>query len=80
MNRRQVVAWALYDFANSSFAAVIAATIYATYYAQVVVGNVHGEGDLCQFAVAHLGGEPTTQMTLNTFHFAGTSWVDIIYF
>ncbi|MBI2883971.1 MAG: MFS transporter [Candidatus Methylomirabilis oxyfera] len=46
MNRRQVVAWTLYDFANSSFAAVIAATIYATYYAQVVVGNVHGEGDL----------------------------------
>src|SRR5574337_25882 len=46
MNRRQVVAWTLYDFANSSFAAVIAATIYATYYAQSVVGNVHGEGDL----------------------------------
>ncbi|CBE68614.1 MAG: MFS transporter [Candidatus Methylomirabilis oxygeniifera] len=46
MNRRQVIAWTLYDFANSSFAAVIAATIYATYYAQVVVGNVHGEGDL----------------------------------
>ncbi|MBZ0168780.1 Major facilitator superfamily MFS_1 [Candidatus Methylomirabilis lanthanidiphila] len=46
MNRRQVVAWTLYDFANSSFAAVIAATIYATYYAQVVVGNDHGEGDL----------------------------------
>jgi UMF1 family MFS transporter len=46
MNRRQVVAWTLYDFANSSFAAVIAATIYATYYAQIVVGNAHGEGDL----------------------------------
>ncbi|NJD68564.1 MAG: MFS transporter [candidate division NC10 bacterium] len=46
MNRRQVVAWTLYDFANSSFAAVIAATIYATYYAQVVVGNDRGEGDL----------------------------------
>src|SRR5574337_384071 len=46
MNRRQVVAWTLYDFANSSFSAVIAATIYATYYAQVVVGIVHGEGDL----------------------------------
>ncbi len=46
MNRRQVIAWTVYDFANSSFAAVIAATIYATYYAQVVVGNVHGEGDL----------------------------------
>ncbi|MBZ0160810.1 MAG: MFS transporter [bacterium] len=46
MNRRQVVAWTLYDFANSSFAAVIAATIYATYYAQAVVGNTRGEGDL----------------------------------
>lgn len=46
MNRRYVVAWTLYDFANSAFAAVIAATVYATYYAQVVVGNDHGEGDL----------------------------------
>ena len=46
MNRRQVLAWALYDFANSSFAAVIAATIYSAYYAQSVVGNARGEGDL----------------------------------
>lgn len=46
MNRRQVLAWALYDFANSSFAAVIAATIYSAYYAQSVVGNTRGEGDL----------------------------------
>ena len=46
MNRRQVLAWTLYDFANSAFAAVIAATIYAAYYAQTVVGNTRGDGDL----------------------------------
>jgi UMF1 family MFS transporter len=46
MNVRAVVAWTLYDFANSSFAAVIFATIYAAYYALAVVGNQRGEGDL----------------------------------
>ena len=45
-NRPAVVAWALYDFANSSFAAVVVATIYAAYYAIGVVGNEHGAGDL----------------------------------
>ncbi len=46
MNVRVVVAWAFYDFANSSFAAVILATIYAAYYALGVVGNEQGAGDL----------------------------------
>ena len=46
MKVRAIVAWALYDFANSSFAAVILATIYAAYYALGVVGNERGEGDL----------------------------------
>ncbi|HET7874053.1 MAG TPA: MFS transporter [Methylomirabilota bacterium] len=46
MNVRAVIAWTLYDFANSSFAAVIFATIYAAYYALGVVGNARGEGDL----------------------------------
>jgi UMF1 family MFS transporter len=46
MNRRAVAAWTLYDFANSSFAAVVMATIYAAYYAGFVVGNERGEGDL----------------------------------
>ena len=46
MNRRAVVAWTLYDFANSAYAAVIMATIYAAYYALAVVGNDRGEGDL----------------------------------
>ena len=46
MNARAVVAWTLYDFANSAFAAVIFATIYAAYYAIGVVGNDAGAGDL----------------------------------
>lgn len=46
MNVRAIVAWTLYDFANSSFAAVIFATIYAAYYALGVVGNADGAGDL----------------------------------
>ena len=46
MNVRAVVAWAFYDFANSAFAAVIMATIYAAYYALAVVGNERGVGDL----------------------------------
>ncbi len=46
MKERPVVAWVLYDFANSAFAAVIMATIYAAYYALHVVGNEHGAGDL----------------------------------
>ncbi|MCI0548948.1 MAG: MFS transporter [Candidatus Rokubacteria bacterium] len=41
-----IAAWTLYDFANSSFAAVISATIYAAYYALGVVGNTDGSGDL----------------------------------
>jgi len=35
----------LYDFANSAYAAVIAATVYAAYYAGVVVGQEGGRGD-----------------------------------
>jgi UMF1 family MFS transporter len=46
VNVRAIVAWTLYDFANSAFAAVIFATIYAAYYALGVVGNADGAGDL----------------------------------
>jgi UMF1 family MFS transporter len=46
VNVRAIVAWTLYDFANSSFAAVVFATIYAAYYAMAVVGNETGLGDL----------------------------------
>ena len=43
--RRMIVAWTLYDFANSAFAAIILATVYPAYYANVVVGNSDGRGD-----------------------------------
>jgi UMF1 family MFS transporter len=43
--RRAVIAWMLYDFANSAFVAVIPATVYSKYYALAVVGNERGEGD-----------------------------------
>jgi UMF1 family MFS transporter len=43
--RRTRVAWVLYDFANSTYVAVIPATLYSAYYARFVVGNERGEGD-----------------------------------
>jgi len=46
VGRAPVIAWVLYDFANSAFAAVVMATVYAAYYAIGVVGNERGEGDL----------------------------------
>jgi len=45
VGRTTVVAWMLYDFANSAFVAVIPATVYSKYYALAVVGNERGEGD-----------------------------------
>jgi UMF1 family MFS transporter len=46
LDRRQVASWILYDFANSSYSAVIAAVVFPVYYVQVVVGNEGGRGDL----------------------------------
>jgi UMF1 family MFS transporter len=44
-SRWAVPAWCLYDFANSTYAAVIAASVYSVYYTNTVVGNDHGQGD-----------------------------------
>ncbi|MEK6697728.1 MAG: MFS transporter [Nitrospirota bacterium] len=46
MNRKQIISWCLFDFANSSYSAVIAAVIFPVYYANVIVGNSTGAGDL----------------------------------
>lgn len=40
------MAWTLYDFANSAFAAIVLATIFPVYYARGVVGAEGGRGDL----------------------------------
>ena len=46
MNKKQIISWCLFDFANSSYSAVIAAVIFQVYYINVIVGNNEGRGDL----------------------------------
>ncbi|MFQ5724565.1 MAG: MFS transporter, partial [Terriglobia bacterium] len=43
---KTIASWCLYDFANSIYVAVIPATIWAAYYANEIVGNQTGQGDL----------------------------------
>jgi UMF1 family MFS transporter len=43
--RRVVVAWTLYDFGNSAFAAIIQATVFPVFFANAIVGNAEGRGD-----------------------------------
>lgn len=45
-NPGQVVSWCLFDFANSSYSAVIAAVIFPVYFVSVIAGNSTGQGDL----------------------------------
>jgi UMF1 family MFS transporter len=45
MNKKQVSAWALFDFANSVYPAVITTAVFPLFYAGVVVGNDAGQGD-----------------------------------
>ncbi len=46
MSRKQIASWCLFDFANSSYSAVIAAVIFQVYYINIIVGNKEGKGDL----------------------------------
>ena len=45
-NRRQVISWCLFDFANSSYSAIISAVIFPVYYVSAIAGGSFGEGDL----------------------------------
>ncbi|MDP3048700.1 MAG: MFS transporter [Thermodesulfovibrionales bacterium] len=45
-NKKQVISWCLFDFANSSYSAVISAVIFPVYFASYIVGNESGLGDL----------------------------------
>lgn len=45
-NRRQIISWCLFDFANSSYSAVIAAVIFPVFYVSSIVGNASGQGDV----------------------------------
>jgi UMF1 family MFS transporter len=46
MSKKQIASWCLFDFANSSYSAVIAAVIFQVYYINRIVGNREGKGDL----------------------------------
>jgi UMF1 family MFS transporter len=46
MNKKQIISWCLFDFANSSYSAVIAAVVFQVYYINIIVGNGGGRGDL----------------------------------
>ncbi len=46
LNKKHIISWTLFDFANSSYSAVIAAVVFPVYYSNVIVGNEAGFGDL----------------------------------
>ena len=46
LNKRHIISWTLFDFANSSYSAVIASVVFPVYYANTIVGNETGLGDL----------------------------------
>jgi len=46
MNKKQVLSWCLFDFANSSYSAVIASVVFQVYYINRIVGNSGNKGDL----------------------------------
>lgn len=46
LNKKHLISWTLFDFANSSYSAVIVAVVFPVYYATVIVGNDAGLGDL----------------------------------
>ena len=45
LNRKVIGGWALYDFANSVYPAVIQTAVFSVFYAEAIVGNDAGQGD-----------------------------------
>lgn len=45
-NRRQVWSWALYDFANSTYPAVITTAVFPVFFVEFLVGGEGGRGEL----------------------------------
>lgn len=46
LNKKHIISWVLFDFANSSYSAVIASVVFPVYYVNSIVGNEAGLGDL----------------------------------
>lgn len=45
-NPKQILSWCFFDFANSSYSAVISAVVFPVYYVSAIVGNEASMGDL----------------------------------
>src|SRR5574340_524761 len=43
---RQIISWCFFDFANSSYSAVISAVVFPVYFVSVIAGGTAGLGDL----------------------------------
>jgi UMF1 family MFS transporter len=43
---KRILAWCLFDFANSAYSAVIVVSVFSVYYVTHIVGNERGVGDL----------------------------------
>ncbi len=43
---KAIYSWCLFDFANSSYSAVIASVVFPVFYASTIVGNESGAGDI----------------------------------
>lgn len=46
LNKRHIISWVLFDFANSSYSAIIVSVVFPVYYVNTIVGNEAGLGDL----------------------------------
>lgn len=46
LNYKRILSWCFFDFANSSYSAVIASVIFPVYYVNIIAANEHGSGDL----------------------------------
>src|SRR5262245_66589645 len=75
-SRRTIVAWTLYDFANSGFAAIIQATIFPVYYAKVVVGNAEWRGGVWEGQIGSVSvmGVDLTSQVVGGMDVADASW------
>lgn len=46
LSKKHILSWVLFDFANSSYSAVIASVVFPVYYVNNIIGNEAGLGDL----------------------------------
>ena len=46
LDKKHIISWILYDFASSSYSAVIASVVFPVYYTRAIVGGSSGQGDL----------------------------------